>query len=117
MKTRLAILLLTAALAGANLDWAQSSSASSQDQAVRDRGKQLFSSKCAQCHDVDASKKLPDGTTLLARLAVNKDPRARLMTRLNKISDEDARAVIFYVEELVAHYRAGQKTSADPPKN
>jgi hypothetical protein len=29
-------------------------------------------------HDADASKKLPDGTTLLDRLAKNKDPETRL---------------------------------------
>lgn len=110
-KGALAILLL-ATLSLAIARSAPSASGSSEDSARRERGKQLFSAKCAQCHDVDGRKKLPDETTLLSRLATNKDPRARLMTRLNKMSDEDAQAVIFYVEELVAGYRA-EHTSAD----
>jgi mono/diheme cytochrome c family protein len=91
------------------------SSAGTSDDAMRERGKQIFSNKCAQCHDADAAKKLPDGTTLLARLAASSDPRARLATRLNKMSNEDHQAVVFYVEELIARYRSDQKTTAPPP--
>jgi mono/diheme cytochrome c family protein len=49
---------------------------------ANDQGKAIFTSRCGTCHDADASKKLPDGTTLLGRLAKNKDPEARLATRL-----------------------------------
>ena len=91
---------------------AQSSSNVSGDADLRERGKQLFSSKCAQCHDADAARKLPDGTTLLGRLAASSDPRARLATRLNKMSEEDHRAVVLYVEELIVRYRAAQQAPA-----
>ncbi|HLW51975.1 MAG TPA: c-type cytochrome [Candidatus Angelobacter sp.] len=84
-------------------------SAAGTDDAMRDRGKQIFAAKCAQCHDVDATKKLPDGSTLLARLVASSDPRARLATRLNKMSSEDHQAVVVYMEELIARYPAGNK--------
>ena len=44
------------------------------------QGKAIFISRCASCHDENGSKKLADGTTLLARLAQSKDPEARLAT-------------------------------------
>jgi mono/diheme cytochrome c family protein len=69
---------------------AQSPVSASGDAALRERGKQLFTDKCAQCHDADAARKLPDGTTLLGRLAASSDPRVRLATRLNK--DEPGRS-------------------------
>ncbi|HVG90606.1 MAG TPA: hypothetical protein VNB54_03860, partial [Alphaproteobacteria bacterium] len=45
-----------------------------ESSATNDQGKAIFSGRCGKCHDADASKKLPDGTTLLARLVRNKDP-------------------------------------------
>src|SRR5262249_11048424 len=83
---------------------------SNDDPAVREKGKQIFTAKCAQCHDTDATKKLPDGSTLLARLAAIKDPEARLATRLNKMSEEDHHAVVVYVTDLLSQYAAGKKT-------
>lgn len=112
-----AILLTAAAFFLTVPAWAQSASTSSQDAAQHERGKQIFSDKCAQCHDVDAAKKLADGSTLLARLAAGRDPRALLATRLNKMSDEDHRAVVLYVEDLLARYRTSQKTNAAEPGN
>jgi len=89
---------------------AHSNSFSNDDSAVREKGKQIFTAKCAQCHDADAAKKLPDGSTLLARLAASKDPEARLATRLNKMSDEDHHAVVVYVTDLLSQYAATRKT-------
>lgn len=105
----LPVLSLAAAWFLAALSWAQSPPPG--DAALREQGKQIFTSRCGKCHDADASKKLPDGTTLLARLAANKDPEARLATRLKSMSEQDGRAVVLYVEDLIAGFRATQKTS------
>jgi mono/diheme cytochrome c family protein len=88
--------------------WAQSSPSQSADgdAALRDLGKQVFTSQCGKCHDADAAKKLPDGSTLLARLAASKDMKALLSTRTKKMSAQDAQGVQLYVEDLVARYRA-----------
>jgi mono/diheme cytochrome c family protein len=106
LGTATAILLLSL---GAN-PAAHSATYSNDDSAVREKGKQIFTAKCGQCHDADAAKKLPDGSTLLARLAASKDPEARLATRLNKMSEEDHHAVVVYVADLLAQYAATRNT-------
>ena len=88
----------------------------SQDAALFEQGKKIFVSRCAQCHDNDANKKLPDGTTLLQRLAQSKDPEARLGTRLK--DSQERRAVMTYVDSLLAGLRssqAGQNSSTTHP--
>jgi mono/diheme cytochrome c family protein len=90
--------------------WAQSPSPQPDEAALREQGKQVFVSQCAKCHDADAAKKLHDGSTLLARLAANKDPKARLATRLKSMSEQDGRGVVLYMEDLIARFRAAQKT-------
>jgi len=67
---------------------------------VYDQGKDIFVSGCAKCHDQDANKKLPDGTTLLLRLAKSKDPEARLGTRIANAQERNE--VMLYVESLIA---------------
>jgi len=105
----LGITLLTAAVFAGVQPWAQSPShAPADDAALRDLGKQVFTSQCGKCHDADAAKKLPDGSTLLARLAASKDMKALLSTRTKKMSVQDAQGVHLYVEDLVAKYRASQ---------
>lgn len=89
--------------------WAQSPSPPSNEAALREQGKQVFVSRCGKCHDADAAKKLPDGTTLLARLAANKDPQARLATRLKSMSEQDGRAVVLYMEDLITRFRADKR--------
>jgi mono/diheme cytochrome c family protein len=79
------------------------------DASLRNLGKQVFTNRCGKCHDADASKKLTDGSTLLSRLAANKDPKALLGTRLKSMGPENARGVALYVEELTAAFRAAQK--------
>lgn len=91
---------------------AQSPASSPNDAALREQGRRVFTDKCGTCHDADAAKKLPDGTTLLERLSARKDPQARLATRLKSMSEQDARGVSLYVQELIERFRAAQKTSA-----
>ena len=68
-----------------------------------DQGKAIFTSRCGTCHDADASKKLPDGTTLLARLAKNKDPETRLATRLK--NEQERHQVFLYLQPMIEHER------------
>ena len=111
----LGITLLTATVFVGVQPWAQSpSQAAADDAALRDLGKQVFTSQCGKCHDADAAKKLPDGSTLLARLAASKDMKTLLSTRTKKMSVQDAQGVHLYVEELVAKYRAAQASRERP---
>jgi|GEM_PF-1986150 len=67
-------------------------------------GKKVFvSAGCAKCHDADASKKLHDGTTLLGRLAKNKDPESRLATRLK--NEQERHQVFLYLQPLIERER------------
>ncbi len=101
---------LIAILTGLVSAWAQSPDSAS-DGSSRERGKKIFASKCAHCHDNDASKKLHDGTTLLTRLAASKDSKALLATRLKSMSEEDRRGVLAYVEGLLSQFRSAQAAS------
>jgi cytochrome c553 len=92
--------LTTAALLPVQAVTAQTQAATS---AANDQGKTIFIARCGKCHDADASKKLPDGTTLLARLARNKDPEARLGTRLKDA--EQRRQVFLYLKPLIERER------------
>jgi cytochrome c553 len=65
-----------------------------------DDGKKIFVARCAKCHDDDMNKRLPDGSTLLGRLAASKDPRSRLGTRIKDTAERDA--VTEYFQQLVA---------------
>jgi mono/diheme cytochrome c family protein len=103
--------LLAAALFFAIQPWVQAPSQSTADDAaLRDLGRQVFTSQCGKCHDADAAKKLPDGSTLLARLAASQDIKARLATRTKKMSAQEARGIDLYVEDLVARYRSAQSS-------
>jgi mono/diheme cytochrome c family protein len=66
--------------------------------ATRERGKAIFVERCAKCHNEDANKTLPDGTTLLWRLARTKDPEARLGTRIKDL--QERRQVYQYIVSL-----------------
>jgi mono/diheme cytochrome c family protein len=72
--------ILWASLTVALLPWSVSAMGQNppESSTTSDSGKAIFTSRCGTCHDADASKKLPDGTTLLGRLAKNKDPETRL---------------------------------------
>jgi mono/diheme cytochrome c family protein len=71
--------------------------------AIKDPGEAIFTSRCATCHDANAGKKLPDGTTLLGRLAKNKDPETRLATRLK--NEQERHQVFLYLRPLIERER------------
>jgi mono/diheme cytochrome c family protein len=74
--------------------------------ATNDPGKAIFSGRCGKCHDADAGKKLPDGTTLLARLARNKDPETRLATRLK--NEQERHQVFLYLQPMIERERLSE---------
>jgi mono/diheme cytochrome c family protein len=74
-------------------------------------GRRIFVTRCAKCHDEDAAKKLPDGTSLVQRLAESKDPDALAATRLKRMSEGDRRAVHAYLNELIRRYRSSKPNS------
>lgn len=114
MKLRApAILFIAASLLIAIPHRAQSPALPPADASLLEQGKQVFANKCAQCHAADAFRKLPDGTTLLTRLAASKDAKALLSTRLKSMSEQDARAVALYVEGLLARFRARQSNAGN----
>lgn len=114
MKMRaLTILAIAAIWLLAASSGAQSPAPPSVVAARRELGKQAFTSHCGKCHDADAAKKLPDGSTLIARLAVNKDFKARLATRTKKLSEQEARGIDLYMEGLIAAFKAAQKPQTD----
>ena len=76
--------------------------------AANDQGKVIFSGRCGTCHDADASKKLPDGTTLLARLAKKKDPETRLATRLK--DEQERHQVFLYLQPMIERERSPAAT-------
>jgi len=79
--------------------------------ATTDQGKAIFSGRCGKCHDADASKKLPDGTTLLARLAKNKDPEMRLATRLK--NEQERHQVFLYLQPMIERERSSASGRAE----
>lgn len=109
----LAVLCGATALLVSTAYRAQSPAASPDRAAQYQLGKRVFTSHCAECHNANAAKKLPDGSTLLSRLAADKDPNARLATRTKNLSAEDARGIDVYMEILVAAYKASQKPPSD----
>ena len=83
----------------------------------RDQGKNIFVSRCAKCHDADASRKLPDGTNLLGRLAKSSDPKASLAGRLKDQHERDA--VMLYLQPLIERWRtpeSGGHATAAPQR-
>ncbi len=85
------------ALLSAEAALAQQPSSSANSQV--DQGKSIFVNRCAKCHDADANRKLPDGTTLLERLAKSQDPKALLATRLKNERERDT--VMVYLQPLI----------------
>jgi len=71
------------------------------------QGKKIFVTRCAKCHDNDGNKKLPDGTTLLGRLAKIQDPEAQLGTRLK--DPQERHAVTIYVDSLLKRLQSSNQ--------
>ena len=97
MKLPIPILAVVVSLPAVAADSATPSNAANA--ALLEQGRNIFVARCAKCHDNDANKKLPDGTTLLGRLAKIKDPEARLGTRLK--DPQERHAVMIYVDSLL----------------
>ena len=97
MKLPIPLLAVVVSLPAVAPDSATPSSATNA--ALLEQGKNIFVTRCAKCHDNDANKKLPDGTTLLGRLAKIKDPEERLGTRLK--DPQERHAVMIYVDSLL----------------
>ena len=79
--------------------------------ATNDQGKAIFSGRCGKCHDANASKKLPDGTTLLSRLARNRDPETRLATRLK--DEQERRQVFLYLQPMIERERSAETAKSE----
>ena len=97
MKLAIPLLAVFVSLPAVAADSATRSNATNA--ALLEQGKKIFVTRCAKCHDNDANKKLPDGTTLLGRLAKIQDPEARLGTRLK--DPQERHAVMIYVDSLL----------------
>jgi len=80
---------------------------------ANDPGKAIFISRCGTCHDADASKKLHDGTTLLGRLAKNKDPETRLATRLK--NEQERHQVFLYLQPMIERARLSPEKHGNVP--
>lgn len=108
------ILLLILALAS-NYGISQKAAlpSGSTEDTVRAKGKNVFVSRCAQCHDEDGNKKLPDGTTLLQRLGKSQDPEARLRTRLK--DPQERHAVMVYLDDFMTRLRSLPANSNSSP--
>lgn len=75
-------------------------------------GKAIFVERCAKCHDEDANKKLPDGTTLLECLAKSKDPEARIGTR---IKDPRERHQVFtFIQSVMTRMKSTATNPTGP---
>ena len=74
---------------------------------TNNQGQAIFTGRCGTCHDADGSKKLADGTTLLGRLAKNKDPEMRLATRLKDA--QERHQVFLYLQPMIERERSTVK--------
>ena len=106
-------LVLLALLIVALLPWNVSAIGQNlpESSTANDPGKAIFASRCGTCHDADASKKLPDGTTLLARLAKNKAPEMRLATRLK--NEQERHQVFLYLQPMIERERSSENGKAE----
>jgi mono/diheme cytochrome c family protein len=77
-----------------------------------EKGRNIFLSRCAKCHNEDASKKLPDGTTLVQRLAASQDAEALLGTRLKDA--QERHAVMLYMDKIMVHCRSSEGSKKLP---
>jgi mono/diheme cytochrome c family protein len=69
-------------------------------------GRKLFTEKCGSCHDGDAAKRLPDGTTLVDRLAARPDVRTAAASRLRKFTAPQQDALVAYLTHLEERRKA-----------
>jgi mono/diheme cytochrome c family protein len=105
MKLPIPLLAVFVSLPAVAVDSAAPSNATNA--ALLEQGKKIFVTRCAKCHDNDANKKLPDGTTLLGRLAKIQDPEVRLGTRLK--DPQERHAVMIYVDSLLKNLKSSSR--------
>jgi mono/diheme cytochrome c family protein len=98
--------IILAAMVAALFPWQDPLTSKQTAAASNDQGKSVFSAQCGKCHDADGSKRLHDGTTLLARLAKSKDPEARLGTRLK--NEQERRQVFLYLQPMIERERSSE---------
>jgi len=70
---------------------------------MKEAGHKIFVERCAKCHDENAAKVLPDGTSLVQRLARSKNPVELLATRLK--NEGERRAVMLYLQPMLLDKR------------
>jgi hypothetical protein len=70
---------------------------------MKEAGHKIFVERCAKCHDENAAKVLPDGTSLVQRLARSKNPAELLATRLK--NEGERRAVMLYLQPMLLDKR------------
>jgi mono/diheme cytochrome c family protein len=105
--------IILAAMIAALLSWQNGTTPNpASTSAGNDQGKAVFSAQCGKCHDADGSKRLHDGTTLLARLAKSKDPETRLGTRLK--NEQERRQVFLYLQPLIERERSSESAKKTP---
>jgi mono/diheme cytochrome c family protein len=105
--------IIFAAMMAALLPWQSGTTpkpAAAPDKA--DPGRTVFSAQCGKCHDADGSKRLHDGTTLLARLAKAKDPETRLGTRLK--NEQERHQVFLYLQPMIERERSAESAKKTP---
>ncbi len=68
-------------------------------------GRRVFIERCAKCHDENAAKPLPDGTSLVQRLAARPDLAAALASRTRKMTEAERRGLVLYMKNLVTNFR------------
>ena len=116
MKRMMLLCLSTAALAVSTMGLSRSAPPARarfvqsplDSTATFELGKKVFGGNCAKCHDLDAVKKLPDGTNLLERLINSEHPEALANTRLKKLGQENRDAAWAYLSVLMKRYKAAK---------
>jgi len=73
---------------------------------MKEAGHKIFVERCAKCHDENGTKVLPDGTSLVQRLARSKDPLELLATRLKK--EQERQAVMLYLQPMLPDKRSSR---------
>jgi mono/diheme cytochrome c family protein len=71
-----------------------------------EQGRALFTEKCGSCHNADAAKSLPDGSTLVARLAAKPALRAAVAGRIKKFAPAEQDAILAHLADVIRAYKA-----------
>jgi mono/diheme cytochrome c family protein len=97
-----ALLIAVVVMAALQVPFAQQGSPAD----MKEAGHKIFVERCAKCHDENGAKVLPDGTSLVQRLARSKDPSELLATRLK--NEQERRAVMLYLQPMLPDKRSSR---------